>query len=63
MPAPSTRRAVPVSERALPIPARGSEADLDRAILDAAVEHKAQAVGMSGLLVKSTVVMRENLEE
>ena len=63
MPAPSTRRAVPVSERALPMPALGSEADLDRAILDAAVEHKAQAVGMSGLLVKSTVVMRENLEE
>ncbi|HYP38310.1 MAG TPA: hypothetical protein VEQ62_18405 [Stellaceae bacterium] len=45
------------------MPALGSEADLDRAILDAAVEHKAQAVGMSGLLVKSTVVMRENLEE
>src|SRR5690348_17256400 len=33
------------------------------AILDAAAEHKAHAVGMSGLLVKSTVVMRENLEE
>jgi len=33
------------------------------AILDAAVAHKAHAVGMSGLLVKSTVVMRENLEE
>src|SRR5437879_2454666 len=32
-------------------------------ILDAAVAHKAHAVGMSGLLVKSTVVMRENLEE
>jgi 5-methyltetrahydrofolate--homocysteine methyltransferase len=32
-------------------------------ILQAAVEHKADAVGMSGLLVKSTVVMRENLEE
>src|SRR5437763_8989776 len=32
-------------------------------ILDAAVEHKAHAIGMSGLLVKSTVVMRENLEE
>jgi len=31
------------------------------AILDAAAEHKAHAVGMSGLLVKSTVVMRENL--
>src|SRR5262249_46375230 len=26
-------------------------------------EHKADAVGMSGLLVKSTVVMKENLEE
>ena len=45
------------------MPAPRSEADLDRVILDAAVEHKAQAVGMSGLLVKSTVVMRENLEE
>jgi 5-methyltetrahydrofolate--homocysteine methyltransferase len=33
------------------------------AILDAASAHKADAVGMSGLLVKSTVVMRENLEE
>ena len=33
------------------------------AILAAAREHKADAVGMSGLLVKSTVVMRENLEE
>jgi 5-methyltetrahydrofolate--homocysteine methyltransferase len=33
------------------------------AILDAATVHKADAVGMSGLLVKSTVVMRENLEE
>jgi 5-methyltetrahydrofolate--homocysteine methyltransferase len=32
-------------------------------ILEAAVAHKANAVGMSGLLVKSTVVMRENLEE
>jgi len=33
------------------------------AIVAAAKEHKADAVGMSGLLVKSTVVMRENLEE
>jgi 5-methyltetrahydrofolate--homocysteine methyltransferase len=33
------------------------------AILDAAQHHQADAVGMSGLLVKSTVVMRENLEE
>jgi len=33
------------------------------AIMDAAVQHKADAVGLSGLLVKSTVVMRENLEE
>jgi len=32
-------------------------------ILAAAEEHKADAIGMSGLLVKSTVVMRENLEE
>ena len=31
-------------------------------ILDAAKEHRAHAIGMSGLLVKSTVVMRENLE-
>ena len=32
------------------------------AILAAVVEHGADAVGMSGLLVKSTVIMRENLE-
>lgn len=32
-------------------------------IMDAAKEHKADAIGMSGLLVKSTVIMRENLEE
>ncbi|HVJ51174.1 MAG TPA: methionine synthase [Aliidongia sp.] len=32
-------------------------------ILEAAISHKADVVGMSGLLVKSTVVMRENLEE
>ena len=32
-------------------------------ILEAALAHKADAIGMSGLLVKSTVVMRENLEE
>ncbi len=33
------------------------------AILDAAVDKKADVIGMSGLLVKSTVVMKENLEE
>jgi 5-methyltetrahydrofolate--homocysteine methyltransferase len=33
------------------------------AILQAANEHRADIIGMSGLLVKSTVVMRENLEE
>jgi 5-methyltetrahydrofolate--homocysteine methyltransferase len=32
-------------------------------MLAAVREHKADAIGMSGLLVKSTVVMRENLEE
>jgi 5-methyltetrahydrofolate--homocysteine methyltransferase len=32
-------------------------------ILEAAREHNADAIGMSGLLVKSTVVMRENLAE
>jgi 5-methyltetrahydrofolate--homocysteine methyltransferase len=31
-------------------------------ILEAAREHRADAIGMSGLLVKSTVVMKENLE-
>ena len=31
-------------------------------MLTAAREHRAHAIGMSGLLVKSTVVMRENLE-
>ncbi|MEI6987352.1 MAG: homocysteine S-methyltransferase family protein, partial [Rhodospirillaceae bacterium] len=33
------------------------------AIIKAACEHKADAVGMSGLLVKSTVIMKENLAE
>lgn len=32
-------------------------------ILDAAKEHNADAIGMSGLLVKSTVIMKENLQE
>jgi 5-methyltetrahydrofolate--homocysteine methyltransferase len=32
-------------------------------IIDAAEENAADAIGMSGLLVKSTVVMKENLEE
>jgi 5-methyltetrahydrofolate--homocysteine methyltransferase len=32
-------------------------------MLRAAEEHKADAIGMSGLLVKSTLIMRENLEE
>ena len=32
-------------------------------IIDAALEHEADAIGMSGLLVKSTVIMKENLEE
>ena len=32
-------------------------------ILEAAEANRANAVGMSGLLVKSTVIMRENLEE
>ena len=32
-------------------------------ILDVVHEHDPDAVGMSGLLVKSTVIMRENLEE
>lgn len=34
-----------------------------QAIIDAAKEHKADAIGMSGLLVKSTVIMKDNLEE
>ena len=33
------------------------------AIIDAADEHRRRRIGMSGLLVKSTVVMKENLEE
>ncbi len=32
-------------------------------IIKAAKEHKADAIGMSGLLVKSTVIMKENLDE
>ena len=31
-------------------------------MLHAAVENKADAIGMSGLLVKSTLIMKENLE-
>lgn len=31
-------------------------------IVSAALEHKADCIGMSGLLVKSTVIMKENLE-
>jgi 5-methyltetrahydrofolate--homocysteine methyltransferase len=31
-------------------------------IIAAAVEHKADCIGMSGLLVKSTVIMKENLD-
>jgi 5-methyltetrahydrofolate--homocysteine methyltransferase len=33
------------------------------AIIEAAEENRADVIGMSGLLVKSTVVMKENLEE
>ncbi|MEU6285607.1 methionine synthase [Streptomyces sp. NPDC047028] len=33
------------------------------AILEAAEQHGADAIGMSGLLVKSTLVMKENLQE
>ncbi|HWM06508.1 MAG TPA: methionine synthase [Actinophytocola sp.] len=32
-------------------------------ILDAAAEHRADVIGMSGLLVKSTVIMKDNLAE
>jgi 5-methyltetrahydrofolate--homocysteine methyltransferase len=32
-------------------------------IIEAAEQHDADAIGMSGLLVKSTVIMKENLEE
>ncbi|MEU6641631.1 methionine synthase [Saccharomonospora sp. NPDC046836] len=32
-------------------------------ILESAAEQRADAIGMSGLLVKSTVIMKENLEE
>lgn len=32
-------------------------------IIDAAQEHDVDVIGMSGLLVKSTVIMKENLEE
>ena len=33
------------------------------AIVQAAIDHEADVIGMSGLLVKSTVVMRDNLAE
>ncbi len=39
----------------------GIKVPVDR-ILESAREHGADAIGMSGLLVKSTVVMKENLE-
>lgn len=32
-------------------------------IIDSAIQHNADVIGMSGLLVKSTVIMKENLEE
>ncbi|MBW3624037.1 MAG: methionine synthase, partial [Armatimonadetes bacterium] len=32
-------------------------------IIEAAVQHSADAIGLSGLLVKSTVIMRDDLEE
>lgn len=34
-----------------------------QAIIDAAEQHSADAIGMSGLLVKSTIVMKDNLAE
>ena len=40
----------------------GIKADLNQ-FLEAAKEHNADAIGMSGLLVKSTAVMKDNLEE
>ena len=40
----------------------GIKADINEFII-AVKEHKADAIGMSGLLVKSTAVMKENLEE
>ncbi len=40
----------------------GIKADINDFII-AVQKHKAQAIGMSGLLVKSTAVMKENLEE
>jgi len=33
------------------------------AIIDAAIEHNVDVIGLSGLLVKSTVIMKENLQE
>lgn len=33
------------------------------AIVEAATKHHAQAIGLSGLLVKSTLIMRDNLQE
>ncbi|GBC96476.1 Methionine synthase [bacterium HR16] len=40
----------------------GIKVPIDR-ILEAAEQYQVDAIGMSGLLVKSTIVMRENLEE
>ena len=35
----------------------------DQRDFEAAEEHQADAIGMSGLLVKSTVIMKDNLAE
>ncbi len=40
----------------------GTKVEIE-AMLKACKEHQADALGMSGLLVKSTVIMKENLEE
>ncbi len=40
----------------------GIKADIND-FISAVEKHKAQAIGMSGLLVKSTAIMKENLEE
>lgn len=40
----------------------GIKADIEQ-FIDALQEHNADAIGMSGLLVKSTAVMKENIEE
>ncbi|MBM4353658.1 MAG: methionine synthase [Deltaproteobacteria bacterium] len=51
-----------VSNNGFEVADLGTKVEIE-AMVKAVREHRADAVGMSGLLVKSTVVMKENIEE